>query len=320
MLTHLLVLVDGSAPSFCHYDHDRRETELLPLATLEQAVAFARSRRLALTLLLGREELPPEYRAVLDKADYAAIVPAGLAARYPDAILVLDADDPGSFPDEAGAKRQLILRLPRRRLGDMAALVRSCLGRAARLNLYLGGIDRYTAADIDEYGRQLELAAGYVADLYRQGCLPEVNIFSDRMLLNGMNNCDAGVVHLTAAPNGNFYICPGFYYDDEDNAAGSLADGVTLANGQLLTLANAPVCSCCDAYHCKRCVYLNGRTTLEWNTPSREQCVLAHLERNAARLIRQRLGATPPFSQLRAIPAVDYLDPFDQIPTRRLQP
>jgi len=319
MLTHLLVLVDGSAPSFCHYDHDRRETELMPLATLEKAVAFAASRRLALTVLLGREELPPEYRAVLARADYAAIVPAGLADRYPNAILVLDAEDPGSFPDEAaGAKRQFILRLPRRRLAAMAVLVHSCLERAARLDLYLGDIDRYTAADIEEYGRQLDLAATYVTEVYRQGSLPEVNIFSDRMLLSAMNNCDAGTVHLTVAPNGNLYICPGFYHDDESNTAGSLEEGVTLANSRLLMLANAPVCSCCDAYHCKRCVYLNNKLTLEWNTPSREQCVLAHLERNAARLIQERLGSIPPFSQLRAIPAVDYLDPFDQIPTRRL--
>lgn len=318
MLTHLLVLVDGSAPSFCHYGHDRRQPELMPLATLERAIAFAASRRLSLTMLLGREELPPEYRTVLAKTDHAAIVPAGLATLYPEAIAVLDADDACGAPDEAAAKRQFILRLPRRRLTAMAALVRSCLGRASRLNLYLGEIDRYTAADIEEYGRQLALAAAYVTEVYRQGSLPEVNIFSDRMLLSGMNNCDAGTVHLTVAPNGNFYICPGFYHDDASNTAGSLEDGATLANSQLLTLANAPVCSCCDAYHCKRCVYLNTKMTLEWNTPSREQCVLAHLERNAARLIRERLGTVPPFSQLSAIPAVDYLDPFDQIPTRRL--
>ncbi len=318
MLTHLLVLVDGSAPSFCHYDHDRRQTALMPLATLERTIAFAAGRRLALTVLPGREELPPEYRAALAKTAHAAIVPAALADRYPNAVLVLDPDDIRGTPGGAAARRQYILRLPRRRLPAMADLVRSCLGRALRLDLYLGEIDRYTAADIEEYGRQLERAATYVTEVYRQGSLPEVNIFSDRMLLGGMNNCDAGTVHLTVAPNGNFYICPGFYYDDESNAAGSLAEGVTLVNSQLLTLANAPVCSCCDAYHCKRCVYLNARTTLEWNTPSREQCVLAHLERNAARLIRERLGTVPPFSRLRAIPAVDYLDPFDQIPTRRL--
>ncbi|MDR7867097.1 MAG: CXXX repeat peptide maturase [Sporomusaceae bacterium] len=316
MLTHLLVLVDGSAPSFCHYDHDRRQTALMPLATLERAIAFAASRRLSLTMLPGREELPPEYRAVLAKTDHAAIVPAALADRYPNAVLVLDPDDTGGAPGDA--KRRFILRLPRRRLTAMADLVRSCLGRASRLDVYLGDIDRYTAADIEEYGRQLDLAAGYVAEVYRQGSLPEVNIFSDRMLLSGMNNCDAGTVHLTVAPNGNFYICPGFYYDDESNAAGSLEAGVALVNSQLLTLANAPVCSCCDAYHCKRCVHLNARTTLEWNTPSREQCVLAHLERNAARLIRERLGTVPPFSRLRAIPAVDYFDPFEQLPTRRL--
>jgi CXXX repeat peptide maturase len=315
MLTHLLVLVDGSAPSFCHYAGGGGPAGLMPPATLRKAVAFAADHGLSLTFVLGRDELPPEHRAVLAGTTHAAIVPAALAGRYPDAVLVAD---PDAAEGIAGAGRHVILRAPREKLSELAALVRTVLAKAARLDIRLGDIDRYTAADIGEYERQLEAAAAYVTGVYRRGRLPEVSIFSDRMLLGAMNNCDAGVVHLTAAPNGNLYICPGFYYDDEDNPAGSLENGAAIANSRLLRLANAPVCSCCDAYHCKRCVYLNKKMTLEWNTPSREQCVLAHLERNTARSVQQALLAVPPFARQRLIPAIDYLDPFEQIATRRL--
>lgn len=45
----------------------------------------------------------------------------------------------------------------------------------------------------------------------------------------------------------------------------------------------------CDAWHCKRCVWQNKKTTLEVNTPSREQCVLSHIERNATRSLLAKI-------------------------------
>jgi hypothetical protein len=49
---------------------------------------------------------------------------------------------------------------------------------------------------------------------------------------------------------------------------------------------------------------------LEWNTPSRQQCVLAHLERNAAKTVQEELRDMKPFSDQLLIPAIGYLDPL----------
>ena len=70
----------------------------------------------------------------------------------------------------------------------------------------------------------------------------------------------------------------------------------------------AAICKHCDAYHCKRCVWLNKKMTLEVNVPSREQCVIAHVERNASRcILHKNKDAFPNFE----IKEIDYLDPFD---------
>ena len=65
------------------------------------------------------------------------------------------------------------------------------------------------------------------------------------------------------------------------------------------------------AYQCKRCIWLNRKMTLEVNTPSHEQCVTAHLERNASRDLLQEIRKSGRFLQGREIMEIDYLDPFD---------
>ncbi len=309
MLTHLLVLLDTAAPSFCYYPSGRGPGQTMSPAVLATAVAFARRRSLALVLLYGETPLPAACRDIIAAAGPAAIVPAALAGRHPDAVPVLVAgqDDPGAIP---GVRPQLIVRLPRERLADLAAVVGVALERTTRLNLYPLDIDRYTDGDLALYRRQLGLVAGLLAARYRQGALTELSILSDRLLLSRMNNCDAGTVHLTVAPDGRLHLCPGFLHA---GAVGSLTGGIAVANARLLALENAPVCARCDAWHCKRCIYLNRKTTLEWNTPSRQQCLLAHHERETTRLLRQRLADLPAFARQAPIPALDYLDPFSQI-------
>ena len=117
----------------------------------------------------------------------------------------------------------------------------------------------------------------------------ELNFLTDRLYLFNMNNCDAGIKHLTIAPDGRFYLCPGYYHDKNNNALGDLNNGYLIKNQKLLQLKNAPLCSNCDAWHCKRCIYLNQKLTLEVNTPSSRQCIVSHIERNSSRVISDKL-------------------------------
>jgi CXXX repeat peptide maturase len=126
-----------------------------------------------------------------------------------------------------------------------------------------------------------------------------------------MNNCNAGVSNVTLAPNGCFYLCPAYYYDDEANIVGTPKDGLKIRNQQLLKLDHAPLCRQCDAYQCKRCIWQNQHLTLDANTPSHQHCVVAHVERNASRAFLIKLkenGITLRGSH--EIEEIDYLDPF----------
>lgn len=61
---------------------------------------------------------------------------------------------------------------------------------------------------------------------------------------------------------------------------------------------------------------LNRKTTLEVNTPSHEQCVVAHLERNASRRLLTDIRQVGAFLQGKEISIIDYLDPFEIKKTR----
>ena len=101
-------------------------------------------------------------------------------------------------------------------------------------------------------------------------------------------------------------------YEDMGDSVGDVNKGLDIPNQYLYKLENAPICRHCDACQCKRCVWLNRKMTLEVNTPSHEQCVAAHLERNASRQLQKNIRKYGEFlPEIDEIKEIDYLDPFN---------
>ena len=183
----------------------------------------------------------------------------------------------------------------------------------SRLNVVFLDVEHFTDADAAVYGKALDFLAKDIEHLYVNGGQVQLNLLTDRMMLNKMNNCGAGDTNVTLAPDGRFYVCPAFYNEPKGYSIGSLDEGLDVKNAQLYKLDHAPICRHCDAYHCKRCIWLNRNTTLEVNTPSHEQCMMAHLERNASRLLLDALRKHGTFlPEQESITEIDYLDPFEK--------
>ena len=184
----------------------------------------------------------------------------------------------------------------------------------SRLNVVLIDIEDFSDDDISDYENYLIEMTEYMVNLYHSGRNVQLNLLTDRAMLPEMNNCNAGVGNITLAPNGKFYLCPAFYYKDPNLDVGSLSSGLDIKNKQLLRLDHAPICRICDAYQCKRCIYLNERLTLEYNTPSHQQCVIAHLERNATREFLKRLDRNGiRIDNCQIIKEMKELDPFNTL-------
>lgn len=309
MLQYLVILLDDTSVAYCHASNPLKERSLIPLDTLKKAILFGMKENLMIQYVYPEYELPEEYNEVIESIDHVKI----------GREVIVYNEIPQTITAENAVLRLTIADFIAKQY-NIAAL----LPQVKRLNISLIDIDMFKEEQIDDYKKALATLNAILFNQYKAGKLPQVNILTDRLQLTSMHNCGAGVSNITLAPNGKFYLCPAFYYDERmgisnrlnhhkpssERSVGDLETGVQIPNQQLLKLDHAPLCRICDAYHCNRCIWLNLKLTWDSNTPSNQQCVLAHLERNAARDLQTKLIEIG-FNADEVIKEITYLDPFD---------
>ena len=319
MLQYLIILLDDTSTSFCHYNTTKNERRLISLDTLKQGIRFGMMENLMIQYIYPDYPLPKEYAEVMESIDHSKIKsltpspsPKGEGSMEDEESLDADVIVLNGFREFEAVEVPIVLRIGKDELFEGKDKVVSLLDKTPRLNIVITDLEAFKEADCTLYKAFLTDVAKTIEQMYVDGKTPQFNVLTDRMMLSQMNNCGAGETNITLAPNGKFYVCPAFYYEDEADCIGDLEHGLDIKNKQLYRLDHAPICSHCDAWQCKRCIWLNRKTTLEVNTPSHEQCVMAHIERNASRelLINIRKHGTF-LPEQEEIKEIDYLDPFD---------
>ncbi|MGV3101937.1 radical SAM peptide maturase, CXXX-repeat target family [Clostridium perfringens] len=205
-----------------------------------------------------------------------------------------------------------ILLITKENIKKLLNLVVELSKNVNRINLIIKDVDKWNKSDLELYKNKLDDLVNFVCLTYKNNNPIEINILTDILELSSMCNCDAGKSHISLAPNGKFYICPAFYFDNPKNSIGDLTSGININNEYLLDINNAPICLECDSYHCKRCVFINKKLTGEINTPSKMQCLITHIERKASVKLQQMLNENDDifFYELNDI---DYLDPIEKL-------
>lgn len=308
MLQYLVILLDDTSTSFCHYSVNKKERNLISLDHLRKGIRFGMVENLMIQFVYPDYALPQEYLDVIDTIDHSNIKPLSALDGDTDIVVLNDWEyDPEQLGDAV-----VVLRTSWTHLSENYGKLKDLLAVVQRLNVVITDVERMSDSDREEYKTVLEALSKDVEALYVDGKSPQLNLLTDRMMLTEMNNCNAGDSTITLAPNGKFYICPAFYYNDENDNVGDIEDGLDIKNKQLYKLSYAPICRKCDAWQCRRCAWLNRKTTLEVNTPSHEQCVAAHLERNASRDLMLSLRSKGTFlPDKEEIKEITYLDPFE---------
>ena len=327
MLQYLVILLDNTATSYCHYENFCHEKKLISIEDLKQGIFYGMKENLMIQFVYPDYELPQEYKDVINTIDHSDIVSSlcedDELRKNADVIICHDWN--GIQFSSFDKDRIYTLRTSKEDLFDRYKLLKGIISSSLRLNVVITDIEKFTEEDFKKYKEVLEYLSDVLKTCYAEGKSPQLNLLTDRLMLDGMNNCNAGVENITLAPNGKFYVCPAFYLskecDGNENSLdevcqkrysiGSLKEGLDIKNPQLYKLDHAPLCRKCDAYQCKRCIWLNRKTTLEVNTPSHEQCVEAHLERNASRNLLTNIRKYGAFLADKEIKGIEYLDPFD---------
>jgi CXXX repeat peptide maturase len=330
MLQYLVILLDDTSVAYCHADNPLKERNLIPLETLKKGILFGMKQNLMIQYVFPDYELPKEYAEVIESIDNVKIYPMGCKPvtgiednSETDVIVANSVPELGNTIFET--KMATVIRLPFSEMLKQKDAIAKLFASGARINLCITDVEQFTDGQIEAYKQVLSEWNAALLKLYKQGQSPQFNLLTDRMQLEKMHNCEAGVSNITLAPNGKFYLCPAFYYDEQiqvdnqmnhnqptsNNSVGDLERGLDIPNAQLLQLDHAPLCRNCDAYQCRRCIWLNRKLTWDNNTPSRQQCVMAHIERNASRDLLNDIRKVGEFMPNIDIKEINYLDPFE---------
>lgn len=322
MLQYLVIQLDDTSVSYCHYENGKEEHKLIGLDDLKAGIMFAMKENLMIQFVYPDYELPQEYKDVIHTIDHSDIVPSlceDTVLRNNAGVVVFD-DWTGMDIYDFKEDGVYVIRTSKVDFFERYLFLQRPLAKAARINVVITDVEIFDENDFDTYKKVLAVLSEKVEALYLKGKSPQLNLLTDRMMLEKMNNCNAGWESVTLAPDGKFYVCPAFYLADEDEdyglgkskfSIGDLENGLDIKNPQLYKLSHAPLCRNCDAYQCKRCIWLNRKMTYEVNTPSHEQCVVAHLERNASRELLTAIRKHGTFLPEMDIKEISYLDPFD---------
>lgn len=309
MIQYIVILLDDTSTSFCHYTNEKADRRLIPLQTLKDGICYAMKENLNIQFVYPNYKLPKEYLAAIDSIDHTDIYPAEMSDNAD--VVVFDsliAAKDYVFKEEVA----YLIRTDKVSLFNEYKIIGEILDKVTRLNIVITDIETFTEDDFMAYKLLLSNLAERVEQIYVSGKSPQLNLLTDRIMLEKMNNCGAGDTSVTLAPDGKFYVCPAFYLSADGYTIGDMVNGLEIKNSQLYRLDHAPLCRRCDAWQCKRCIWMNRKTTLEVNTPSHEQCVVAHLERNASRKLLIDIRKHGKFmSGSEDIKEIDYLDPFD---------
>lgn len=309
MLRYLVILLDDTSTSYCHYLNNKTQNRLINIDDLKQGILFAMKENLRIQFVFPKYEIPNEYQELIDTIDHSKIKPY----KYNENADVIVFNNWIELSNISNINKDAtyILQTDKASLFENYQELNTILREITRLNIVLTDISAFNDNDLELYEETLAHISDIIGDIYKQGLSPQLNLITDRLFLENMNNCNAGDENITLAPNGKFYVCPAFYLDNEKDSIGDLKDGLSIKNKQLYKIGYAPICRKCDAYQCKRCIYLNRKTTLEVNTPSHEQCVVSHLERNESKRLLDNMKRERNFLPNKQIKDINYLDPFD---------
>ncbi len=318
MIKYIVILLDDTSTSFCHYANGKTVRRPMPLLILKDGIRYAMKENLNIQFVYPEYALPEEYLEVIDSIDHTDIRPFGVSgggcgsAPCGSDVVVFN-----TLAEASGCRFRndtaYVVRTDKAHLFAGCDALVAMLGKVTRLNVVITDVRTFTEDDFESYKSLLGKLSEEVERLYVSGRSPQLNLLTDRMLLDQMNNCGAGETTITLAPDGRFYVCPAFYQSANGYAVGDLEHGLDIKNQQLYRIDHAPICRNCDAWQCRRCVWLNRVATLEVNTPSHEQCVVAHLERNASRELLAAIRRHDTFlPNKEEIKEIDYLDPFEK--------
>ena len=272
---NIVVLLSDESTPFCVLSNIKGENAIMPIAYLNAIIDKAKTEGRHLEFVYPKAPLPEEYTNLINSVPHTAIIPVNSAYGQGDVIVV---NGWSEIPLIGHPDAFYVFRTSLDEFCHNIDGLLPLLKLASRLNIVFTDEYAFSQSDLLLYEDAIHELKELVLIEWEKGRQTKVNLITERLFLDEMCNCDAGWKSVTLAPNGSFYICPSFYYDNPADKCGDIINGLDIKNLLLYKLNHSPICRDCNAYHCNRCVFISKKKTLEVNTPSFEQCEKSRIE------------------------------------------
>ncbi|MCX6578992.1 MAG: radical SAM peptide maturase, CXXX-repeat target family [Candidatus Aminicenantes bacterium] len=308
----LNVLLSSGSPRICGYPTGKAKTETIDLTVLKENLRLCRDNNYFVNILYPSTPLDDRYLELLAGIDAQKTIPySRQSVQYKLEDSVVFTVTLGQELHPGFSCMNMILLADLHAISSLGDYVEGLFKKnnITRINLVFDLNEISIDFDFDTYKAQLNKIATVLFDCYKSNQPRYLNVLTDIFVLEKMNNCSAGITHITLGPDGKRYICPAFYYSGQALESSDFTPPHRLT--RQLDFKSAAVCKACDALHCRRCVFDNFNKTDEYNIPGEVQCIISHIEREASLDLQNRLLKETTFNSFKNIlTEKDYIDPF----------
>ena len=153
MLQYLIILLDDTSTSYCHYDNYNVKSRLISLDNLKAGIFYAMKENLMIQFVYPDFELPQEYKEVINTIDHSVIV----SSLCEDTVLKEDADVVVMHDWDRVEKFQFnidisyVLRTTKSDLFDKYSILIPFLGMVRRWNIVITDVESFTDTLIPQH-------------------------------------------------------------------------------------------------------------------------------------------------------------------------
>ena len=149
MLKYLIIQLDDTSASFCHYPN-KHQKSLIPLEVLKGGLVWGLKENLMVQFVYPDYELPKDYLDVIDSIDHIDIAHAHMKADVSifDGVHSLSTLKTSVFT-------HAILRITKNELFNNIVGVKEALEKQTSLNIVITDIDTFNDTDFESYKKVL---------------------------------------------------------------------------------------------------------------------------------------------------------------------
>ena len=152
MLQYLVILLDDTSASFCHYTVPKADRRLIPLDILHAGILYAMKENLSVQFVYPNYTLPKEYLEAIDSVDHYNIVPASIMDNSSDAVVV----DSSEIEKTKDVHVPIIIITDKKNFFANYSKLSHLLRQTNKVDVVVTDIDKYNDKDFKLYKEVLQ--------------------------------------------------------------------------------------------------------------------------------------------------------------------